>query len=181
MFNIIDINLTFLYTICMESKFEIGQKLKNKRLEFNLRMDDVAKEVGITRSTLWSIENGNGNYTIDALLRLVSFLNMSIDIGAQTQGTRKRATRTNSALDKKINRFIVMCVEQYASSVNKSSGTIYNELNKAGVIDELRDDYEDMHGMSTYSINEYISRRLSGGVAWFYITAQMSKLKIQKL
>ena len=165
MFNIIDINLTLLYTICMESKFEIGQKLKNKRLEFNLRMDDVAKEVGVTRSTLWAIENGSGNYTIDTLLRLVSFLNMSIDIGTQTQETRKRATRTNSALDKKINRFIVMCVEQYASSANKSSGTIYNELNKAGVIDELRDDYEDMHGMSTYSINEYINRRLLGGAA----------------
>ena len=58
-----------------------------------------------------------------------------------------------------------MCVEQYASSVNQSSGTIYNRLNKAGIIDELKDDYEDMHGMSTYSINEYISRRLSGGIA----------------
>ena len=165
MFNIIDINLTFLYTIGMESKFEIGQKLKNKRLELNLRMDDVAKVAGITRSTLWAIENGNGNYTIDTLLRLLSFLNMSIDINTQEQATRKRATRTISALDKKINRFIVMCVEQYASSVNQSSATIYNELNKAGIIDELKDDYEDMHGMSTYSINEYISRRLSGGVA----------------
>ena len=149
----------------MENKFEIGSKLKNKRLEVNLRMDDVAREVGITRSTLWTIENGNGNYTIDTLLRLLSFLNMSIDISAQTQGTRKRATRTNSALDKKINRFIVMCVEQYASSVNQSSGTIYNKLNKAGIIDELKEDYEDMHGMSIYSLNEYISRRLSGGVA----------------
>ena len=165
MFNIIDINLTFLYTLDMESKFEIGQKLKNKRLELNLRMDDVAKEVGITRSTLWSIENGNGNYTIDTLLRLLSFLNMSIDITTQIQGNRKRATRTNSALDKKVNRFIVMCVEQYASSVNKSSGTIYNKLNKAGVIDELRDDYEDMHGMSAYSINEYIGKRLNVDVS----------------
>ena len=149
----------------MESKFEIGQKLKNKRLELNLRMDDVAKEVSVTRSTLWAIENGSGNYTIDTLLRLISFLNMSIDIGTQAQGTRKRATRTNSALDKKINRFIIMCVEQYASSVNQSSGTVYNELNKAGIIDELKEDYEDMHGMSIYSLNEYISRRLSGGVA----------------
>lgn len=144
----------------MESKFEIGEKIKNKRLQLNLRMDDVAKEVGITRSTLWAIENGNGNYTIDTLLKLLSFLNMSIDINAQIQGNRKRATRTNSALDKKINRFIVMCVEQYAYSVNKSSGTIYNELNKAGIVDELRDDYEDMHGMSTYSVNEYIGKRL---------------------
>ena len=71
MFNIIDINFAFLYALAMESKFEIGKKLKNKRLELNLRMDDVAKEVGITRSTLWSIENGNGNYTIDTLLRLL--------------------------------------------------------------------------------------------------------------
>ena len=147
----------------MESKFEIGEKIKNKRLQLNLRMDDVAKEAGITRSTLWSIENGNGNYTIDALFRLLNFLNMSIDINTQIQGNRKRATRINSALDKKINRFIVMCVEQYAYSVNKSSGAIYYELNKAGVIDELRDDYEDMHGMSTYSLNEYIDKRLQGG------------------
>ena len=136
-----------------------------KRLQQNLRMDEVAKEVGITRSTLWSIESGNGNYTIDTLLKLVSFLNMSIDIGAQEQGNRIRATRTNSALDKKINRFIVMCVEQYASSVNQGSGFVYDKLNKAGIIDELRDDYEDMHGMSTYSLNEYINKRLFGGTA----------------
>ena len=147
----------------MESKFEIGTKIKNKRLQQNLRMDEVAKEVGITRSTLWSIESGNGNYTIDTLLKLVSFLNMSIDIGAQEQGNRIRATRINSALDKKINRFIVMCVEQYASSVNRGSGFVYDKLNKAGIIDELRDDYEDMHGMSTYSLNEYINKRLFGG------------------
>ena len=149
----------------MESKFEIGKKIKNKRLQLNLRMDDVAKEVGVTRSTLWSIENGNGNYTIDALLRLLNFLNMSIDIDAQEQGIRRRATRTNSVLDKKINRFIVMCVEQYASSVNQGSNVVYSMLNKAGIINELKDDYEDMHGMSTYSLNEYIDKRLQGGAA----------------
>ena len=149
----------------MESKLEIGKKLKARRLQLNLRMDDVANEVGITRSTLWSIENGNGNYTIDTLLKLLSFLDMSINIDTQKQVSRKRATRTNTVLDKKVNRFIVMCVEQYASSVNQSSGTIYAELNKAGIIDELKNDYEDMHGMSTYSINEYINKRLLGGTA----------------
>lgn len=63
-------------------------------------------------------------------------------------------------IDKKINRFIVMCVEQYASSVNQSSKIIYNKLDNSGIIDELKNDYEDMHGMSTYLINEYISKRL---------------------
>ena len=149
----------------MENKLEIGKRLKDKRLQLNLRMDDVAKKVGITRSTLWSIENGNGNYTVDALLKLLCVLNMSIDFDEQEKGTRMRATRTNSALDKKINRFIVMCVEQYAASVNQGSGDVYNKLIKAGIIDELKDDYEDMHGMSTYSLNEYIDKRLLGGAA----------------
>ena len=64
-------------------------------------------------------------------------------------------------IEKKINRFIIMCVEQYASSVNQSSRATYIKLHKAGIINELQDDYEDMHGMSTYSINEYIDKRLS--------------------
>ena len=149
----------------MENIVSLSKAIKNKRLSLNLRMDDVAKKVGVTRSTLWSIENGNGNYTIDTILRLLNFLNMSINIDAQEQGARRRATRTNSVLDKKINRFIVMCVEQYASSVNQSSNVIYFMLNKAGIIDELKDDYEDMHGMSTYSLNEYIDKRLQGGAA----------------
>ena len=123
-------------------------------------MDDVTKEVGITRSTLWSIEKGKGNYSIDTFIDLMNFYHMSIDINTQPKVLRKRAARINTIIDKKINRFIVMCVEQYASSVNQSSKTIYNKLDKSGIIDELKNDYEDMHGMSTYSINEYISKRL---------------------
>ena len=165
MFNILDIIFGLLYNLVMENKFEIGEKIKSKRLQLNLRMDDVAKEVDVTRSTLWSIENGNGNYTIDILLKLLSFLDMSIDIDEENQGTRKRATRANTVLDKKINRFIVMCVEQYAASVNQGSGDIYRKLKKTGIIDELKEDYEDMHGMSTYSLNEYIDKRLQGGAA----------------
>ena len=147
----------------MEDKFEIGEKLRNKRLQLNLRMDDVAKKVGITRSTLWAIENGSGNYSIDTLLKLLNFLNMSLDIDIEEHGSRRRATRTVKALDKKINRFIVMCIEQYAAITNQSSAVTYNKLNEIGIINELRDDYEDMHGMSTYSINEYINKRLLGG------------------
>ena len=46
--------------------------------------------------------------------------------------------------------------------LSKSSIT-YNKLNNVGIISELKNDYEDMHGMSTYSLNEYIGKRLSGG------------------
>ena len=162
-----------MYNICMESKCQIGEKLKDKRLQLNLRMDDVAKKVGITRSTLWAIENGNGNYSIETFLKLLNLLNMSIDIDSKQQGTRKRATRINTVLDKKINRFIIMCVEQYASSVNQHGNVVYKRLKDLGVINELKEDYEDMHGMSTYSLNEYIDKRLLGETAWFYITVLM--------
>ena len=152
-----------VYNLIMENKVQIGEIIKNKRLLLNLRMDDVAKQVGITRPTLWSIENGNGNYSIDVLLNLLSKLNLSLDIGViKETNNRSRATRANSIIDKKINRFIVMCVEQYASSINSNSKSAYVLLNKKGVIKELADDYEDMHGMSTLQINEYISARMQG-------------------
>lgn len=152
-----------VYNLIMENKVQIGEIIKNKRLLLNLRMDDVAKQVGITRPTLWSIENGNGNYSIDVLLNLLSKLNLSLDIGViKTTNNRSRATRANSIIDKKINRFIVMCVEQYASSINSDSKSAYELLNKKGVIKELADDYEDMHGMSTLQINDYISARMQG-------------------
>ncbi len=148
----------------MNNKVEIGKKIKNKRLQLNLRMDDVASNVGITRSTLWSIENGNGNYTIDVLLNILDFLNMPINIDSTEISKRRRSTRKNTVLDKKINRFIIMCVEQYASYANLSSSDAYNKLNKNGIINELKNDYEDMHGMSTLMLNEYIDKRLSGGI-----------------
>ena len=145
----------------MENKIEIGQQIKRKRLQSNLRMDDVAKQAGITRSTLWSIERGKGNYSIDTLLRLLSILGMSFDLGTTaSSGDRKRAKRVNTALDKKINRFVIMCVEQYASFVNKGSEVVYRALNENGIIKELIEDYEDMHGMSSEYINDYIGKRL---------------------
>ena len=48
-------------------KVEIGNKIKEKRLGLNLTMDEVSLKVGTTRSTLWSVENGNGNYSTDTL------------------------------------------------------------------------------------------------------------------
>lgn len=146
----------------MKSKTRIGKIIKESRLNNNLRMDDVAKEIGITRSTLWAIENGTGNYSIDTLLKLVNYFNLSIEMESSKYHVHKqRATRLNKMIDKKINRFVVMCVEQYALKINKGSQYTYRILDNKGIIKELIDDYEDMHGMSTYSINEYIDKRLS--------------------
>lgn len=126
----------------------------------NLRMEDIANQVGITRSTLWSIENGSGNYTIDTLIKILNVLNLEIDISSfEYDDKRSRATRINKVSHKKINSFVVMCVEQYACHFGLSSYDSYRFLNKNGIVNELIDDYDDMHSMSSDLINEYIVAR----------------------
>ena len=53
-----------------------------------------------------------------------------------------------------------MCVEQYAHSMNRSSEEVYKEMSKKSIIKEMTDDYEDLHGMSTEYLNDYIGKML---------------------
>lgn len=65
-----------------------------------------------------------------------------------------------SLLDKEKNRFIIMCVEQYANRVNKPGAVVYKKMKDSGLIDELTNDYEDLHGMSFTYLNDYIGALL---------------------
>ena len=148
----------------MNELYSLGQSIKEQRLLLNLRMEDVAQKAGITRATLWSIEKGKGGYSISSLLNVLSILGLSfkIDNSGSCETSRNRATRINTVFDKKLNRFIVMCVEQYATSKNESSGAIYSKMLSKGIIDELTNDYDDLHGMSFTSLNEYIDGLMEG-------------------
>ena len=146
----------------MENLSVLGTTIKEKRLSLNMRMDDLAKKANITRATLWSIEKGNGNYSITSLFNVMTVLGLSFNVESKENDpvTRNRASRTNTCSDKKINRFVIMCVEQYSNSVNKSSRDVYKKMSEKGVIKELTDDYEDLHGMSSICLNEYIGALL---------------------
>ena len=145
----------------MEALSTLGTIVKRKRLTLNKRMDDIANEANITRATLWSIEKGNSNYSIGSLMRVLNVLDLSLDVNGDLSNCKRyRAARINSLLDKKINRFVIMCVEQYADSVNKSSGKVYQEMKQKGVLDDLVNDYEDLHGMSFTYLNDYIGALL---------------------
>ena len=142
----------------MNNIVRIGQSLKEKRLSLNLTMDAIAKEANITRATLWAIENGKGNYSINSLLSVMNVLSLDMVVNNQIKSKplRERASRINSLLDKKINRFIIMCVEQYCLEYDQESSKIYDQMKKMNVLDELKNDYEDLHGMSTTYLNSYI-------------------------
>ena len=62
--------------------------------------------------------------------------------------------------EKDINRFIIICVEQYANSVNQPGAVVYKKMKDSGIIDELTNDYEDLQGMSFVYLNDYIGALL---------------------
>lgn len=157
MYNIFDIKIYFYKIKSMETLFSIGRKIKETRLEKNITMDFVAQQIGISRATLSNIEKGKGNYSVDTLINLLSFLNIPIKLGDKNSNyKRNRATRTNLKQDKKINRFVILCIEMYSKYKNRFSFDIYKILKSHNVLDMLSDDYEDLHGMSTEWLNEYI-------------------------
>ena len=150
----------------MEQLFWLGKMIKEKRLAQNLRMDDVARKAGISRVTLWSIEKGEGNCSLSSLLRVMDVLGLRMIVENQSslENEMARATRANTVLSKKINRFIIMCVEQYALFSGSRSDVIYKEMERKGILDELESDYEDLHGMSAVYLNDYLKARMGGSL-----------------
>ena len=145
----------------MEIAINTGTIIKRRRLSLNMRMEDVSKKANITRATLWSIEKGTGNYSFASLIKVLNILGLSISIDNSISiSKRNRASRKNTLIDKKINRFVVMCIEQYALRKKQNSSSVYKKLKDLGIIDELINDYEDLHGMSTIYINELIDSLL---------------------
>ena len=65
-----------------------------------------------------------------------------------------------SCWEKVVNRFVIMCVEQYAAYKEKPSSEIYKLMKEKDIIPELSNDYEDLHGMSTIWLNDYIDKLL---------------------
>ena len=148
----------------MEDIFELGRTIRERRLELNLRMDDVARMANTSRATLWAIEKGAANCSVKTLLQVITVLGlkMSVNNPDSKVSSRNRASRINTVLSKKKNRFLVMCIMQYASEIGLSNEEVYERMQLAGLLEELEDDYEDLHGMSTMYLNDYIGARLEG-------------------
>lgn len=148
----------------MDNLLKLGKTIKERRLSLNLRMEDVAKKAETTRATLWAIEKGTSNCSVKTLFKVMEVLGleMTLNNSLETSHSRDRASRVNTALSRKTNRFLIMCVMQYASSVGVSSEGIYRKMQEIGLLDELEEDYEDLHGMSTVYLNDYIEARLEG-------------------
>lgn len=61
--------------------------------------------------------------------------------------------------------FKTFCIEFYAKHIGKTSPEVYAEFDKSGLLQELDDDYEDLHGMGMEALvqmfDEYLGRKIA--------------------
>ena len=50
--------------------------------------------------------------------------------------------------------FKVYCIENYAEYKNKSSSEVFEQFLKSELLDHIKTDYEDLHGMGKEYLNE---------------------------
>ena len=139
-------------------KVFIGEAIKAKRIAVNLTSEQLAIACKISRSTLFAIESGTGNYSIDALLKVLDVLSIDIKLKGCVKPniSKARATRINTKLDKKINRFVIMSIEQYCTLKGKTSEQLYPFLEEKGIVGELEEEYDFLHTLSSELVMEYI-------------------------
>lgn len=58
---------------------DLGKKIKNLRINKGLSCLECSKQIGIKQSTLFYIENGRNNPTIETLKKICIFFNISSD------------------------------------------------------------------------------------------------------
>jgi hypothetical protein len=58
--------------------------------------------------------------------------------------------------------FITFCLELYAEHKKTSGPEIYQLFTKTGLLNLLKTDYEDLHGMSFEYLNQFFDEYLGG-------------------
>lgn len=57
----------------------IGENIKNKRLEYDIEQQELAKRVGVTKAMMCSIETGVKIPSVAVLVRIADILHCSVD------------------------------------------------------------------------------------------------------
>ena len=60
--------------------FEIGRSITVRRKQLKLRQDDLAEMSGVTVRTIYNIEEGKGNPSLNTLSRLCDILGLEINV-----------------------------------------------------------------------------------------------------
>ena len=56
--------------------------------------------------------------------------------------------------------FVSFCINYYAEHINKPANEIYDLFQKTGLLQLIRDDYDDLHGMSMEYMMQFYDQYL---------------------
>ena len=62
------------------NKLEIGKTVQKRREKLSLKQEDLAEMTGITSKTIYLIETGKGNPSINTLTKLIEVLGLEINV-----------------------------------------------------------------------------------------------------
>lgn len=62
------------------TKTEIGHIIQKRRESLSLKQEDLSEMTGVTSKTIYLIENGKGNPSIDTLQKLMEVLGLEIGV-----------------------------------------------------------------------------------------------------
>ena len=58
--------------------------------------------------------------------------------------------------------FVSFCIENYADHIKKPGNEVYKQFRSEGLLDLLRNDYDDLHGMSMEYLMDFCDKYLKG-------------------
>jgi hypothetical protein len=58
--------------------------------------------------------------------------------------------------------FLTFCIELYAEHKNLSGSEVYQKFTQTGLMELLKTDYDDLHGMSFEYLNQFFDEYLEG-------------------
>ena len=143
---------------------QFGRAIRNKRVSESVSAESLAASVGISRATLSAVENGNGNVSIKTYLKTAEALDLEVGLvfGNVSNAERKRSPKRLTKDKTKKNQFEVFCIEKYARHINQDSGNVYVMFKNEKLLDLVRNDYEDLHGMGTEYLMQFFDSYLKG-------------------
>lgn len=145
---------------------QFGNIIKNKRLEKGISSQAFSDMMKISRATLSSIENGIGNVSINTYLDITKALEIKVILNYDKteKNVKQRCAKRLTKETVKRNQFEVFCIEKYAYYTGSNSNTVYSIFKKKGLLNLLRTDYEDLHGMGTEYLMSFFDSYLEKSV-----------------
>lgn len=96
---------------------DVGQRLKERRNELDLKQDYVAEKIGVTRQTISNWENGRSYPDIERIIRLSELYELSLDELLKGDQEMVKHLQENTVVNHFLKIFIAMLLVNFVLMV----------------------------------------------------------------